>query len=275
MAFYVAESDSGLYRATAATRGPWDENAQHAGPPSALLGHAIEHREGARDDMRIARIAFTISRPVPIGPLRVSTAVIRAGRGTEVVAAELAPVGSDGSTGRPAMRAEAVLIRYEAGIAPSIVPPASIPDPETIPTTPTVFRFAEGYHTAMETRYVAGTFSEPGPATVWFRMRQPLVEGRPIDPLSRVLIAADSGNGVSQVLDLRTHTFVNAEFTVHLVRYPIGEWICLDAATMIDPGGIGLADTALHDVTGPIGRGTQSLYVAPHRNPVAGAGGPR
>jgi hypothetical protein len=29
------------------------------------------------------------------------------------------------------------------------------------------------------------------------------------------------------------------------------------------PAGIGLADTVLHDEAGPIGRGAQSLYVAP------------
>jgi hypothetical protein len=93
-------------------------------------------------------------------------------------------------------------------------------------------------------------------------MRYPLVDGEPIDPLSRVLIAADSGNGVSQVLDPRRYVFVNPELTVHLHRYPVGEWVCLDANSTIDSDGIGLADTALFDVTGQIGRGTQSLYVA-------------
>src|SRR5262249_58661120 len=34
-----------------------------------------------------------------------------------------------------------------------------------------------GYHSAMEVRFLAGGFVEPGPATVWLRMRQPLVAG--------------------------------------------------------------------------------------------------
>lgn len=259
--FYVA-SGGGVYQSTEATRGPWDESAQHAGPPSALLGHAIEHREGARNDMRVARIAFTIARPVPIGPLLVSTNVIRSGRGTEVVEATLAPLDRSDAPGPVAMRAEAVLIRVAADTAPRYAGPRTVPDPADFPDTLTDFGFPVGYHTAMETRYVTGSFAAPGPATVWFRMRCPLVAGAPIDPLSRALTAADSGNGVSHVLDIRTHVFVNADLSVHLARYPISEWVCLDAVTHIEADGIGLADTALHDADGPIGRGSQSLYVA-------------
>ena len=138
-----------------------------------------------------------------------------------------------------------------------------MPDPDTLGATLTPFPFDVGYHTAMETRYAEGSFHEPGPAAVWFRMRQPLVAGQPIDPLSRVLTAADSGNGVSQVLSPRTHLFVNPELTVHLHRYPAGEWVCLDAHTTIDSDGIGFAETSLYDTTGRFGRGAQSLYIAP------------
>jgi hypothetical protein len=67
---------------------------------------------------------------------------------------------------------------------------------------------------------------------------------------------------VSQVLSPHEYVFVNPELTVHLHRYPVGEWVCLDAASTITGDGIGLADTGLFDATGQIGRGTQSLYVA-------------
>jgi hypothetical protein len=51
---------------------------------------------------------------------------------------------------------------------------------------------------------------------------------------------------------------------VHL--YPLSRFrvVCQEAATNISPDGIGLADTVLHDEEGPIGRGSQSLYVARH-----------
>ena len=42
---------------------------------------------------------------------------------------------------------------------------------------------------------------------------------------------------------------------------PSGEWVCLDAITLPEPTGVGLADTALHDERGPIGRPLQTLLV--------------
>ncbi|HEY7819074.1 MAG TPA: acyl-CoA thioesterase domain-containing protein, partial [Vicinamibacteria bacterium] len=62
--FFVARGSS--YVATDATRGPWDDRHQHAGPPSGLLGRALESFE-RRDDSRIVRVTIDILRPVPIG----------------------------------------------------------------------------------------------------------------------------------------------------------------------------------------------------------------
>ena len=74
-----------------------------------------------------------------------------------------------------------------------------------------------------------------GPALVWMRMRQPLVEGEEPSPLQRVLVAADSGNGVSATLDWSRYLFINVDLSVHLHRMPEGEWVCLDAVTMPEP----------------------------------------
>jgi hypothetical protein len=113
----------------------------------------------------------------------------------------------------------------------------------------------------MEYRFVSGAFRELGPATVWMRMRWPLVEGEEPTPLQRVLVAADSGNGVSATVDWSAYLFINVDLTVHLHRLPAGEWVCLDAVTTPEPTGIGLADTALRDEGGPIGRALQTLLV--------------
>jgi len=94
-------------------------------------------------------------------------------------------------------------------------------------------------------------------------MRVPLVAGEKILPLERVLAAADSGNGISNVLDFSTHVFVNPDLSVHLHRHPTGEWVCVEAGTSISSAGIGMTEAALHDEDGPIGRSVQSLFVAP------------
>ena len=66
-AFY--ERDGDLLVATELTRGPWDPGAQHAGPPAALLGRAIEGLEDAAE-FHVGRLSFDILRSVPIAPLR-------------------------------------------------------------------------------------------------------------------------------------------------------------------------------------------------------------
>jgi hypothetical protein len=163
----------------------------------------------------------------------------------------------------PYMRCTALLIRTAEDAAPQTgaAPSVRLEAAEEKPFFPT--RYAVGYHTAMQVRFTAGSFLDPGPATAWLRMRMPLVDGEQPSPLTRVLIAADSGNGVSNVLDFDRYLFINADLTVHLLRYPAGQWVCLQADTSIDSAGIGLADTALHDEHGRIGRSAQSLFVAP------------
>lgn len=252
VAFYVP-AGGGRFESTELTRGPWDTGAQHAGPPAALLGRAIEQK--APPDLRVARVTFDIARPVPIAPLEVATAVVREGRSVMVVEAAIEPY----------LRATAMLIRTSPHTAPDVaragVPPLRLEAAVAKPFFPVPYEV--GYHTAMEVRFEDGSFLEPGPATAWLRMRVPLVAGEQPSPLTRVLVAADTGSGISAVLDLRRYVFLNPDYTVHLVRYPAGEWVCLRAATSIDNGGVGLADTGLHDEEGLVGRCLQSLVVRP------------
>ncbi|HET8863191.1 MAG TPA: acyl-CoA thioesterase domain-containing protein, partial [Solirubrobacterales bacterium] len=92
-AFY--ESDGvNSFVATELTRGPWDPQAQHAGPPSALLGREIERADGAgADGFQVARVTLEILRPVPIGPVRVEAEVVRPGRSVQMVEATLSGEG--------------------------------------------------------------------------------------------------------------------------------------------------------------------------------------
>jgi hypothetical protein len=243
------------FRATDLTRGPWDPGLQHAGPPAALLGRAVE-RHGDRAGLQVARVTFEIMRPLPIAELAVATRTLRGGRSIELVEATL----SAGEV--EVMRATALRVRTaDLDLPAGLVPGPRLPGPEAgrvMPFFPTGQDV--GYHMAMEVRFVAGSFLELGPATAWMRMRHPLVPGEPPSPLCRVLVAADSGNGVSGSLDYQRWRFINPDLTVYLLRPPAGEWVALEAATTA-AAGIGLADTTLHDEQGPIGRGTQALFV--------------
>ena len=260
-AFYECDGDRWI--PSELTRGPWDPKAQHAGPPSALIAREIENLGDGRiggdgPEAQVGRITYEIVRPVPIAPLTLEAEVARPGRSVEMVEAELS--GDEGVV----VRARGWRLRLkDVELAPE--PP---PDPEPPPGpeqgTPAEF-FATGqdvgYHTAMEYQFVEGAFLEPGPATVWMRMRHPLVAGEEPTPLQRVMVAADTGNGVSAALDWERFLFINVDLSVHLARMPEGEWVCLKPATHPQPNGVGLTETALYDQRGPIGRANQTLLV--------------
>jgi hypothetical protein len=257
-AFYEQGSSEDRFLATEFTRGPWDPGAQHAGPASALLGRAVEELVGD-GSFQVGRIVFEILRPVPIGEVRVESRVLRPGKKVQLVEASL--VGEAGEL----MRATAWLLRKQELELPAEVVDASPPPPG--PEEGRVPEFFDtghdvGYPSAMEWRAVAGAFLEPGPATVWMRMRHPLVAGEEPSPLQRALIAADVGNGVSAVLDFSEYVFINVDLTVHFERMPAGEWVCVDAVTRPQPTGIGTAESVLFDERGRIGRAAQSLVIA-------------
>ena len=262
-AFYSMDGDRAT--PTELTRGPWDPNAQHAGPPSALLARALERcepREGTRSrgatgergpTWSIGRVTVEILAPVPIQPLTVSARVARPGRSVEMLEASLE--GPDGEV----MRARGWRLA-EADITANWEqdePPPGREGAETLELFPT--GEAVGWHTAMEIVFARGRFLEPGPATVWMRPRVELVAGEPLSPLQRTMLAADGGNGVSAPLDWADHIFINTDLTVHLLRPPEGEWVCLDSVTHVD--GLGMTDTALWDERGRIGRAAQTLLV--------------
>jgi hypothetical protein len=114
--------------------------------------------------------------------------------------------------------------------------------------------------TAMEMRWL----SDPkvlGPGRVWMRLRHPLLPGETTSPLARLAATADFGNGISATLPFDRFVFINADLTVHLQRAPSGEWIGLDACTLLHDGGVATAESVLHDQHGPLGRAFQTLVV--------------
>ena len=205
------------------------------------------------EEFQVGRVTFEILRPVPIGPVRSRRGSCGPGGGCSWSRrrcsarredADAGPRLADPQIATLELPAEAVADgrRRRRG-------PRRAATPEFFPTGQ-----ERGYHTAMEWRFVGGGFLEPGPATVWLRMRQPLVAGEEPTPLQRTLVAADVGNGISAVLDYRRYLFINVDLTVHLERMPEGEWVCVDAVTLPAADGIGTAESVLSDERGRIGR---------------------
>ncbi len=256
-AFYVPRGE-GRYSATAHTAGPWSSDSQHFGPPSALLVRALETVEPAHP-AELARVTVEILGPAPVAELTVRARVERPGRSVELLQAELA------SAERVVARASAwrVATSDTAEIATDGGP--MLPAPDSVTESPWPEGWQSGYLDAVEWRAVRGGMDVPGPAAVWARQRVPLVDGEEPSGLQRLFTVADSGNGVSNFLDPRQWWFINSELTVHVRRVPEGEWIGLDAVTLVGRHGTGTATSILHDVSGPLATGAQALMVRPRQ----------
>ncbi|WP_046472444.1 thioesterase family protein [Allosalinactinospora lopnorensis] len=244
----------GRFTSSGHTAGPWSPDNQHLGPPSALLTRELQHCDSARD-MLLSRITVEVLGPVPIAELRVRAWVERPGKSVEMLTATLE------TEERTVARASAWRIARSdsssqvAGSAPALAPVdrgVEFVRPEG---------WSPGYIDAIEWRGLRGALGDPGPATVWARQRIPLVAGERPTPLQRLMTVADSASGVSNRLDPTRWLFINTELTVHIQREPAGEWIGLDANTVIGPEGVGTAVSVLHDEHGQVGNTAQALLV--------------
>jgi hypothetical protein len=243
-------------------RGPWDPRALHGGAPAALMTSAFERMQpGAK--LAVARLGFELLRPVPLAPLSISTRIVRAGRRVQELAGEI-HAGED-----LICRASALRVQPVPDGLPEAEPSAGGAPPMPGPEAGREVRFALDDSTeasfaasAMEMRFLDDPLAL-GPARVWMRLRHPLLPDEPASSLARLAATADFGNGVSAALPFADYLFINADLTIHLQRQPRGEWIGLDARTLLSSGGSGLAESVLHDLDGPLGRAFQTLVVQP------------
>ena len=252
---FVPEGESFL--PTEFTRGPWRTDAQHGGPPAALLACIIEPR--VESDEFISHVEIELLRPVPLTALRPTCTKHRVSGRVHRIAAELH------SDSELVARSTALVLQRSEILEPEWHPSSTAaptpPDPSRAIDPP---RWATGdvttYHrNAVEHVFVVGTFREPGPAVDWIRLRQPVVVGNEPSGLQRVLAAADFGSGISALYSSESSFgLINTNLTVSLFREPVGEWIAIDAKSYVGDG-TGLCITTIGDRTGQVGVATQSL----------------
>jgi hypothetical protein len=277
-----------MFAPTLATQSPWSSDAQHGGPPTALLAHVMRTRHPV-DGMRIARITVEFLGPVPRASLAATTAVVRDGRrirllegtllasGTPVALARAWQIAANGAADLPVDRLPAhapppipdAPPRHHPGRRTEHSPVTSDGMPHAKASAPGMQDFPwehRGYGESIEWRWVRGSWESPaGDAAVWARPRVPLVAGEPAHPQDRALVVADSANGISGPFDPREWLFVPPAVTVTLHRHPEGEWVCLAATTMLAADGLGSTLGTLSDQGGLLGSVAQPLLVARQR----------
>jgi hypothetical protein len=254
--FYAADGD--VYTPTLATSSPWDDRAQHGGPPTALLAHAVSVNH-PREDAIVARASIDFLGTIPRVPLRVRTRVIRPGARVELTEAVLAGLSDE--------REYLVGRFWRIRVADVALPAAPAVDALPALPEPQVQHYFKGmredwgYGNAIEWRFVTGGLRTLGPTDAWTRVRVPLVEGVALDPLSRALIVADSTNGMSMELPIAEYLSIPPGVTITLDRYPAGDWVYLNARTRLTTRGVGHAEGWLGDAGGRIGLVAQPLLI--------------
>lgn len=254
-ASFFTTDDGTWFVGTDAARGPWDVDACHAGPPTAMIARALER---VLPDQRLCRLTVELTRPVPMGGFRVDTEVVREGRNVSSTRADL--VGRDGEI---RVRAGGLHVRQ---VPPMEVPDAGLPTPDLDEARPGPFPLLSTLHgrpafgSHVEVMYPPGEDAGPGPTVMWLRT-VPMLPDEVPSPFQRICPLADTGNATSRNAEPDQVRFVNPDLTVALHRDPEGEWLGSSAVSHWQPDGVGLADALLFDRRGPVGRALQTLML--------------
>ncbi len=246
---------NGRFEPTRATESPWDRKAQHRGPPTALLAHAIDQTvEGA---MRIGRTSVDFLGPIPRREVVVEISPIRPGRRVRLTEARLTV------DGRVAVVARAWHIATDGR------PPASREEQTAppVPSRPTPLHFYPGldddwgYGRSIEWRFTRGGFDSFGAANVWTRVRLPFDSRRGTNWPGPIADRSRLGEWAFVVIADGTMVLDSATVTTTVLRPPTGEWVHMACRTHLTAGGVGLAHADVFDTAGFVGEVTQPLLI--------------
>ena len=253
---YFTTTDGMWFKPTGHSRGPWDPDACHAGPPTALLARAIEPLAPGQ---RLVRITVELMRPIPMAGFRVQGEVRRPGRSVTFTEADIF------DEDHIYARAFGMHIRT---LDELIVPTPQVDAPVFADAVPGEFAITpvtdnRAFVASVEVRYDPSSgMGDGGPTTMWMRTRVPILADEEPTPFQRNCPLADSGNGISYNNYLDETLFVNPDLQLSLHRDPVGDWFCSQSVSHWQPDGTGMSDSALFDTEGAVGRAVQNLLLA-------------
>lgn len=222
---------------------PWGEDMLHGRLLGALAARAIEN-EFCADGWRAARLSVDLFRPAAMAPVTVTAAAIRQGRKVQVVDADLH------CDGHHVGRATAVLLIEGEQPPGRVWRPArsSWPDPDSL--TDAVDDAGEAIDSEWKFRTVAGGFETGVQSRVWTKDTIALVGGEAVTPFVRAALSGDIACPLANSGDEGLF-YINADYTMLIGRYPVGEWIGVEVSEQIEADGISIASSLLADRHGP------------------------
>lgn len=251
--------DGDWFVPTALAGSPWHPALLHGGAPAGLLAHCLE-QSVADPHLQPTRLTIDLIRPVPNAPLSVVLRRIRAGKRILLEEAQLQADGKTVAiaTGLFVMPQAVTVPDHAPARAPLTPPPQQL---EEVSFSDVLFansgNMPPGLHTTISLRPIS-TLNESGRGLAWLSLPVPIVEGRMNSPFMRAALAADFSNGVGQLSLGNNLGMINADITLQLFRLPQGEWIGLDATTLVQPNGLGVVTADLHDSQGLCGLVSQT-----------------
>lgn len=253
---FFTTADGQWFQPTEHTRGPWDEQACHAGPPTGLLARAVEQ---LFPEHRLSRLTVNLQRPIPFAGFSIAATAVREGRTVCLSEASLLD-----REGRCIITAAGMHLKAsDQGNMPSHRQDMGTPEqaaPGHFPIRETLHDKPAFNGSGVQVRYPQGHDGSPGPTRAWMKT-VPLLADEIASPFQRICPLADCGNAFGRNAEPDEVTFMNTDLTLILHRDPVGEWLGTDSVNYWEPNGIGLADALLFDASGTVGRAMQTLVL--------------
>ncbi len=265
MCDHIYERDGDNFVPTEWAGSPWSRTSQHGGPTNALMMRAAE-QVAADVGKQVARLSVDILKPIPMVPLTLKVNVLRQGRRMTVI--DILEVRADDASpiavGRAvALKAEEALSTlFEAKMidfrGPEAMQKWDLVSEERRETGP------PGFHRSIQVRY-GGSPARP---MTWLSSPLDLVADELTTPAQHCAAICDLTTVISGRIELsppgewdNTNMFpmLNTDTILHLLRAPMGTWFGFSNNFIADQDGIGIAEVALHDEQGCIGRSVQTV----------------
>lgn len=190
---------------------------------------------------------------VPSAPLVPRITALREGKQMQLHRIELLVEG------KVAAQSHVLLARSLS--TPQVLPPFDYAMPQSLEER--AFFLDQFLAGAIRTRPIEGGVHIPGRGATWIALDGEIVKGIKPSPFVKGCLFSDYGNGIGSATNSKEWTFANLDITVNYLRRPRGEWLLVDATTVMAGNGHGLARSTFADIHGVYAFGHQTTFVGP------------